>query len=408
MAIVYFDCFAGISGNMLLGALLDAGLPEETLRQELAKLPVEGYDLHINKVVKSGVSAMYVDVHLNHHHDHNHINKEGAEHHHHHHRNLPDILKIIDSSTLDEKVKQDSKRVFIRLAEAEAKVHGTTSDKIHFHEVGAVDAIIDIIGTVFGLSYLGVEQIYASKLRVGTGFIKCSHGLMPIPAPATAELLQGIPYYAGEIAKEMVTPTGAAILSTLGTGFGVMPEGFISQKISYGAGTWDTDIPNVLRMHLGEIPVNRQTNDDLILIETNIDDTNPQVYGYVMDKLFSVGALDVWLTNIIMKKGRPAVKLSVLTERQYQDEIAAVLFNETSTIGIRFQPVGRVTADRQFVTVTSEWGDIKVKVSSYKNVVCSTTPEYEDCRQAAVVSGVPLKDIQQSIWSEAQRLYKKL
>jgi len=239
MKTMYLDCFAGISGNMLLGALIHAGVPEELLREQLSTLPIDGYDIKVGKVVKNGIQAVYVDVQMT--------------HEHHHHRHLADIFQIIDHSNLVEKVKQDSKKIFLLLAEAEAKVHGTTVENIHFHEVGAVDAIIDIVGTAFGFYYLGIERIYTSKLQVGMGFVECCHGLMPIPAPATAELLMNIPYYPGEIAKELVTPTGAAIIAALGAGYGAMPEGFISKTISYGAGTWDLVIPNVLRMQIGEM-----------------------------------------------------------------------------------------------------------------------------------------------------------
>jgi uncharacterized protein (TIGR00299 family) protein len=239
MKAMYLDCFSGISGNMLLGALLHAGVPEELLRQQLSSLPVDGYSITIENVSKNGIQAVYVNVQMT--------------HEHHHHRHLSDIFHIIDNSKLVEKVKNDSKKVFLLLAEAEAKVHGTTVEAIHFHEVGAVDAIIDIVGTVWGLYYLGIEQIHTSKLQVGTGFVQCCHGLMPIPAPATAELLTNIPYYNGDITSELVTPTGAAIIAALGTGYGIMPDGFISKTISYGAGTWDLLIPNVLRMHIGEI-----------------------------------------------------------------------------------------------------------------------------------------------------------
>ena len=247
MQALYLDCFAGISGNMLLGAFLHVGLPEEVLRQNLFYLPVDGYDLIIEKVKKCGISAVYVDVKLT--------------HHHHHHRHLTDIFKIIDNSQLVQKIKDDSKKIFMLLAQAEAKVHGVTIDKIHFHEVGAVDAIIDIVGTAIGLHYLGIEAVYASKLQVGNGFVECCHGLMPVPAPATAELLKKIPYYNGDISKELVTPTGAAVIAALGTSYGTKPEGFVSHAIGYGAGTWDLDIPNVLRMHLGEVVTLAEINE---------------------------------------------------------------------------------------------------------------------------------------------------
>ena len=326
MKILYLDCFSGISGNMLLGAFLDAGLPEEILRQQLALLPIDGYELIVERVVKKGISAQYVTVELT--------------HDHHHHRHLSDIYQIIDDSKLDDKVKEDSKKTFLALAQAEAKVHGTTIEAIHFHEVGAVDAIIDIVGTACGLHYLGIEGIYTSKLQVGSGFIECCHGLMPVPAPATAELLKNIPYYQGTIKKELVTPTGAAIIAALGTAYGDMPEKFISHNLGYGAGTWDLPIPNVLRMHIGEIEL-EATSKETMVVEANIDDSSPQIFPYVMDKLLAMGVFDVWLTPIIMKKNRMATKLSVLLDSQLLPKVIPLLFEETSTIGLRHYVVKR-------------------------------------------------------------------
>ena len=390
MKVMYLDCFAGISGNMLLGALIDAGLPEDVLRQQLSALHLHGYDLIVKEVVKCGIHAVYVDVKLTHGHDH-------------HHRHLVDIIKIIDNSHLDKKVKEESKQIFLLLAQAEAKVHGTTVDAIHFHEVGAVDAIIDIVGTVFGLNYLGIEAIYTSKLHVGSGFVQCAHGLMPIPAPATAELLKSIPYYTGDISKELVTPTGAAVIAALGSEYGVMPEQFISHSISYGAGTWDLDIPNVLRMHVGEMVATNVANETIV-IEANIDDLNPQVYPYVMDKLLGIGVFDVWLTPIIMKKNRSATLLSVLLNSQLLEQVTIILFEETTTIGLRHYVVQRTIASREMLNVTAPWGQASVKVSSYNGKLCSITPEYEDCKRLAMQQDIPLKEVQQTVL-ELARIY---
>lgn len=404
MKAIYLDCFSGISGNMLLGAFVDAGIPKEKLQAELDKLSLDDYHLSIEKVVKTGISATYLDVHLDHHH-HSHDNPEHEHHHHHHgHRHLPDILKIIDNSTLDSEVKETSKKVFLRLAQAEAKVHGTTIDHVHFHEVGAVDTIIDIIGVVWCLHYLDIKAVYTSKLTTGFGFIKCSHGIMPIPAPATAELLNNIPHDQGIIERELVTPTGAAIIAALGAGFGEMPKNFKSEKIAYGAGTWDLEIPNVLRLYIGEISTIEENK--IIIIEANIDDLNPQVYEYTMDKLFDVGALDVWLTPIVMKKSRPATLLSVLLNSRDIDEIARILFTETSTIGIRYQYVERIVAQRDFNTVETPWGEVKIKISKYNNEVCHISPEYDDCRRIAQTNKIPLKEIQQLVLEIANRNIK--
>lgn len=385
MKVIYLDCFAGISGNMLLGALIHAGVPEEVLREQLSTLPIDGYEIKVEKVIKNGIQAVYVDVQIT---------------HDHHHRHLSDIFHIIEHSNLVERVKQDSKKIFLLLAEAEAKVHGTTVEAIHFHEVGAVDAIIDIVGTVFGLHYLGIEQIYTSKLQVGTGFVECCHGLMPIPAPATAELLTNIPYYNGNITSELVTPTGAAIIAALGTSYGAMPENFISKAISYGAGTWNLSIPNVLRMHVGELPQGIIAHETMV-VEANIDDLNPQIYPYVMDKLMEIGALDVSLTPIIMKKNRPAIMISVLINSHLLDQVSTILFAETSTIGLRYYVTERKIAAREMVNVSVPWGQANVKISSYEGKICSITPEYEDCKALAIEYNIPLKKVQQTVLQQA-------
>lgn len=391
MKAIYLDCFAGISGNMMLGALLHAGVPEELLRQQLSTLPIDGYELTVDTVVKNGIQALYVDVKMT--------------HHHHHHRHLADIFHIIEQSNLAEQVKEDSKKIFLLLAKAEAKVHGTTVEEIHFHEVGAVDAIIDIVGAAFGLHYLGIEQIYTSKLQVGTGFVQCCHGLMPIPAPATAELLTTIPYYHGDISSELVTPTGAAIIAALGTSYGTMPENFISNSIHYGAGTWDLAIPNVLRMHVGELF--QENTDNTMVVEANIDDLNPQIFPYVMDKLLAIGALDVSLTPIIMKKNRPGITISVLINSHLLDQVTAILFAETSTIGLRYYATERKIATREVISVTVPWGKANVKISSYNGNVCSITPEYEDCKILATTYDVPLKTVQQTVLEQARLAQQK-
>lgn len=387
MKTIYLDCFAGISGNMLLGALIHAGVPAELLRQQLATLPVDGYQIIIEKVIKNGLQAVYVDVKLT--------------HDHHHHRHLSDIFHIIDHSNLAVKVKEDSKKIFLLLAQAEAKVHGTTVEAIHFHEVGAVDAIVDIVGTVFGLHYLEIESICTSKLQVGTGFVQCCHGLMPIPAPATAELLTNIPYYNGDIPKELVTPTGAAIIAALGTSYGAMPENFISKSISYGAGTWDLSIPNVLRLHIGEMTPSKVENETLV-VEANIDDLNPQIYPYVMDKLLAIGVFDVSLTPIIMKKNRPAIMISIVLSSHLLDQVSTILLSETSTIGLRYYTTQRKIATRESIPVTVPWGEVRVKISSYDGTVCSITPEYEDCKTLAIKYDIPLKNVQQTVLEQAR------
>jgi uncharacterized protein (TIGR00299 family) protein len=378
MKAMFLSGFSGVSGNMFLGALLDAGLPEQALRDMVSALPVSGYQLQFESVVKCGIKATHFDVLLDH-----------AEHHA--HRHLADIVQIIEAAALSDAVKARSIAVFTKLAEAEAKVHGTTVERIHFHEVGAVDAIIDIVGTVFGLEVLGIETVYAGNLRTGRGVIQCAHGAMPIPAPATTELLHGIPYVQGDVEKELLTPTGAALLATLCAGFGDRPAGFITEKTAYGAGGWDLDLPNVLRAEIGFF----QTLEtrELLVLETNIDDCNPQLFDYVMEQIFQAGALDVWLTPVQMKKNRPAVTLSVLAPAALQSAVENILFTETTTIGIRRYAVQRTAAERREETVQTPWGAVRLKISSVNGKVCSVTPEADDCRTIAEANGVPLKEV---------------
>ncbi|MBL7012050.1 MAG: nickel pincer cofactor biosynthesis protein LarC [Kiritimatiellales bacterium] len=398
---LYLSCYSGISGNMFIGALLDAGLSEEALREMVAALPVSGYELQIEKVVKNGIAATHFDVALD--------PSEKQPHRHLHH-----ITEIIEAADLSEPVKARSIAVFTKLAEAEANVHGTTIEKIHFHEVGGVDAIIDIVGTVFGLEQLGIEKLYAGNLRTGFGFVKCAHGQMPVPAPATAELLVGIPYTQGDVEKELLTPTGAALAATLCDGFGDRPAGFITETTAYGAGGWDLDIPNVLRAELGQLVGQASlypeslcsaedtrsrireacpTKKNLLVLETNIDDCSPQVISYAMEKLFKAGALDVWQTPILMKKGRSAIKLSVLCPILLKNELKSIVFTETTAIGIRSFLVDRTALERKIETVQTLWGPVRVKISSMNGGVCTATPEYEDCRELAEKSGAQLKEI---------------
>ena len=378
---LYLSCFSGISGNMFIGALLDAGLPEQALRELVSALPVSGYQLKFETVVKMGIQATHFDVLLDH-------------HEHHAHRHLADIVQIINAADLNERVKSRSIAVFTKLAEAEAKVHGKTVEQIHFHEVGAVDAIIDIVGAVFGLDLLGIETLYAGTLRTGHGFIQCAHGAMPIPAPATAELLAGIPYTHCEIEKELLTPTGAALLATLCDGFGDRPVSFITEKTAYGAGGWDLDIPNVLRAEVGICQAkSTESLPALRILETNIDDCNPQIFDYVMERLFNAGALDVWLTPIQMKKNRPAVLLSALVPAAVQQAAEQIIFTETTTLGIRCHAVERTALDRRETTVETPWGAVRLKTSSLNGTICSATPEADDCRRLALATSIPLKEI---------------
>jgi uncharacterized protein (TIGR00299 family) protein len=378
MTIAYFDCFSGISGDMTLGALVDAGLSIESLRAELEKLNVTGYEITALKVVRSGVSATKVHVRLE-------EKKQPTRH-------LAEIRRVIEESSLSSAVKQKSIKIFEQLAQAEATVHGTTPDRIHFHEVGAVDAIIDIVGSVIGLDKLGIDSIAGSPVNVGSGLIATAHGTLPVPAPATAELLKGIPTYGSSIPFEITTPTGAVILSTLCTTFGPMPKMKVD-RIAYGAGEKDiAGQPNVLRLMIGE-PTTGYDEDTSVVIETNIDDMNPQIYDYLIEKLMQQGAHDVYLAPVIMKKGRPAILVSVLTDAARTEALLDTLFRETSSIGVRIREVGRKKLIREIQEVDTLYGKVRIKLSRRGNEILTATPEYEDCRKIAAEKQVALRTV---------------
>ena len=380
MTLAYFDCFSGISGDMALGALVDAGLPLEDLRAELAKLGLSGYSLGSRKVLRSGLSATKVDVILD-------AKEQPA-------RRLADIRRIIDGSALGPSAKRKSLDIFTRLAMAEAMVHGTTPEEVHFHEVGAVDAIVDIVGAVVGLELLGINEVIASPVNVGSGSVHTAHGRLPVPAPATAELLKGIPLYASSISFELTTPTGAAIISTLASSFGPLPQ-LTVRRTAYGAGGRDLPhTPNVLRLFVGEY-ASPYGEDRAVLIETSIDDLNPQIYGHLIERLLETGALDAYLAPIVMKKGRPGVLLSVLAGKEKADELLDILFRETTTIGVRIQEVGRKKLSRELLDVRTPYGTVRVKVSRRGDEVLTVTPEYEDCKRLAREHRVPIRSVMQ-------------
>lgn len=406
MKSIYLDCASGISGNMFLGACIQLGVPKNFLTKELEKLNLSGeYKLEISDVSKNGIGAAYVDVKLLHDFepekilsDRPNIRRLHRHEHHetHHHRTFSDIKKIIDSSDLNISVKQKALAIFSVIAAAEGKVHGKLPEEVNFHEVGAIDSIVDIVGCAICLDYLEVEKIFVGRINVGSGFVKCAHGLMPVPAPATAELLQGFKTYSFGAEKELTTPTGAAIVKTLSEFSADLPEDFTSEKIGYGAGTLDLKIPNVLRIYFGEF--SGQVTKKLVKLETNIDDMNPQIYGWLYEKLFSAGALDVWTSNIYMKKNRPAQTLSVLVDSEHQADCIKIIFEETTTIGIRIINVdSRVEAVRKMAKVKTTWGEVSCKVSAYDGKIVSITPEYEDCKKLAEKNNVPFK----AVWQEA-------
>lgn len=396
MKAIYLDCFSGISGNMLLGAFLQAGVPAAYLLNELQKLPVaDEFEMKIEEVEKRGIAAVHVDVVLKHDaHDHHEHEHEHEHHHGHHHRSFRDIKKMIESAALSPETKKLSIAVFDVLAEAEGKIHGREKDDVTFHEVGATDSIVDIVGTAAALDYLGIDKVFVSRVNTGSGFVECAHGLMPVPAPATAELLKGVPFYAAHAEKELTTPTGAAVIKTFAVHEENLPADFSVERIAYGAGTRDLAIPNVLRMYVGE--TNGAANEKRCLVETNIDDMNPQIYGYLFERLLAAGALDVWTENIFMKKNRPAQKLTVLLNEADKEKIAEMIFTETTSIGLRVVPVtSRIEAVRHIAKVETKYGEVRCKVSAYKGKIVSISAEYEDCKAAAESESVPLKLVQQ-------------
>jgi len=384
--ICYFDCFSGISGDMILGALVDAGVPLQKLEKELSRLPLKGYRLEARKVKRSGFSATKVDVIIKN------IEQRSQNTDA---RQWEDIEKIIKTSTFSVNIKKEGLSIFKRLFQAEAKVHGGSFQKVHLHEVGAVDCIIDIFGALVGLDILGIKEVYSSPLNVGSGSVKTAHGLLPVPAPATVELLRGTPLYSSGIQHELTTPTGAVIVSTLARGFTPFPDMEVA-AIGIGAGgkNFRTQ-PNVLRLFVGTgiRDAALKSEEGVTVIETNIDDMNPQVYEYVMERLFKSGALDVFLTNIIMKKGRPGVKLTVLSNEDDKDKLAKIILTETTSIGVRFHIAGRQVLEREIKTVKTRFGDIDLKLSSLEGKVLKAIPEYEDCKKIARKYNIPLLDV---------------
>ena len=424
MKIAYFDCFSGISGDMILGALVDAGVDEDVLREELSKLKLREYNLNFTKSTKHGITGTKADVKIlaesaSHHHEHgsDEHNEEHAgdnhnksSHSHSHSRFLSDIFTLVEESSLSQKVKKTAKQIFDRLATAEAKVHNATKETVHLHEVSGVDSIVDIVGAVIGIDLLGIEEVYASPISLGSGFIRCAHGVMPVPVPGSLELLSGALVHQTSIRKELTTPTGAAIITTFAKGFGAMPQMTID-KIGYGAGSRDLEEqPNLLRVIIGEkkkdSPLIKGAGgcydeDKIIVLETNIDDMSSEIYGYLMEKLFPLGALDVFLTPIFMKKNRPATMLKVLVEYQNLKKVIDFIITETTTFGVRFYEVERKKLQREFISVKTEYGDIRVKMGKLGDEVIKAVPEYEDCKKLAEANDVPIRKIYESAVSNS-------
>ena len=387
MKILYFDCFAGISGDMTVGALLDLGVPPDVLREQLAGLSLarSSYSLIIEKTDRKGIRAARFTVHVEEHQP---------------HRHYTDIAGMIEKSSLAERVKEKAQRIFFRLAEAEAKVHGVEIGHVHFHEVGAVDSIVDIVGTAICLDYLDIGEINVSALPLGCGYVETAHGRLPVPAPATAELLRGIPVHGALGEGERVTPTGAAIVAALGDSFGNAPAMTV-QATGYGAGHRDfPDVPNVLRVVMGEKAGICLPGDELNVVETNIDDMNPEILGFLMERLFADGALDVGFSPLQMKKNRPGVKLTFLCPPEKLQSLCRTVLAESTAIGVRYYPVARIKLERSMEERDTSLGKVLVKVIRDGNGTVRVVPEFEECRRVALEKGIPLQEVYKIIERE--------
>ncbi|MGO5065707.1 nickel pincer cofactor biosynthesis protein LarC [Clostridium sporogenes] len=423
--ILYYDCFSGISGDMNLGALIDLGVDKDYLLKELAKLNInDEFEIKINKDSRKGISGTKVDVILKnlceheHNHDHTHNQEHSHEHqcehnheyshehvhnhdHHHHHRNVMNINEIIDNSGLNNDVKKVSKEIFLEVAKAEGKVHNKSLEEVHFHEVGATDSIVDIVGAAICLDYLKVDEVLCSKVQVGSGFVKCAHGTMPVPAPATAEILKDIPMVSSEeIPFEATTPTGAAIVASTVCNF-TQNKNFDIKKVGYGIGGKDlSDIPNVLRVFIAEYKDQEEKDiekEEAIILECNIDDMNSEIYEYVINKLLYEGASDAYITPIIMKKTRPAVKLTVLCKNKLENVMKEIMFKETTTLGIRKYYVEKSMLKRKIEKVKTIYGEVSIKKSYLKGNILNSKPEYEDCKKIALENHISIKDVYEEV-----------
>ena len=392
MKTLYFDCSSGISGNMTLGALLEIIGDENYLLEELKKLNVDGYKIEISKQVKNGITGTYVDVILDeeHTHEHEHEHHHDHEHHHHEHRNLNDVYSVIDNSSLDEKTKDLAKRIFLRVAKAESKVHNKPLEEVHFHEVGAIDSIIDIVGTAILINKINPDRIISSVVNDGYGFIECAHGTMAVPVPATSEIFaaSNVKFRQIDIDTELVTPTGAAIIAELAEEFTTLPA-MVTEKIGWGTGTKNLKIPNVLKVYYGEI---QEQNENFVVMETNVDDCSGEVLGYTSEKLFENGALDVFFTPIFMKKNRPAYRLTVACKKEDMFKLQNIIFKETTTIGIRYRFEARTELGREFVEVDTKYGKIKAKKVTNDGETY-VYPEYESMKKVAKENNIPLKEL---------------
>jgi len=385
MKILYFDCFSGVSGNMILGAMVDAGIDIKALKKELKKLDLHGYSLKVSKVKRKGIKGTKVDVI---------VDKKK----HLHHTHYKDIKRLIERSKLPEKIKEDSLSIFKNIAEAEAKIHRTSVDNVHFHEVGAVDSIVDVVGTSICISLLNPDTILSSPINTGKGMVKTEHGLLPVPAPATTEMLKGFPSYSSDIEFELATPTGVGIITAMAKASNTIPV-MKTNVIGYGAGSKDfSDSPNLLRIMIGE-GYSPSEQDSITVIESNIDDMNPQFYDHIMNRIFDAGALDVFLTPIIMKKNRPAVKITLLSDNDNVNKLADILLKETTSFGLRMYKTERIKLEKEIKTVKTEYGSTKVKIGKKNGKIINIAPEYEDCKRIANERGISIREVYEKVKS---------
>ncbi len=386
--LLYLDCFSGIAGDMVLGAMLDAGLPLAELKGALGSLAMSGYDVTAERVLRAGVSATKFRVI-----EHSAPSTQHPAPAHHPHRHLKSIYELIDRSALSPAGRTRAKELFQRLGEAEAAIHQTSLEKVHLHEVGALDSIIDIVGAVFALEWVGADRIVCSPLNVGGGTVQSAHGLFPVPAPATLKLLGDAPVYSGTIQKELVTPTGALIATSYAASFGPIPE-MVLEKVGYGAGDRDNPgTPNVLRVLIGRA-ADRPRGDRVVVIECEIDDMNPQIFGVAMDSLYAAGALEVFYVPVQMKKNRPGTLLTVVAPPELRPALSDVIFKETTTIGLRYYEVDRECLEREIVTVDTPVGAVRFKVARRDGRVVNAVPEFDDCARIAASSNLSVKEVQ--------------
>jgi uncharacterized protein (TIGR00299 family) protein len=398
--ILYFDCFSGASGDMVLGALVDAGLPFEELRAALGSLAMDGATVSARKVLRAGLSATKFSVHDHPHHDHpRHDHSHGHEHataeavHAHGHRSLAEINNLIERSALSASAKIRARELFQRLGEVEAAIHQVPVNEIHLHEVGALDSIIDIVGSVFALEWFKADRIVSSPLNVGGGMVNSAHGVFPVPAPATLKLLEGVPVYSSGVQRELVTPTGALLISSYASAFGPTPAMAVD-RTGYGAGDRDpSDTPNVLRVMVGESDA-RATTEHIVVLECEIDDMNPQIFGPVMDRLYAAGALEVYFAAVQMKKNRPGTLLTILSRPDQRQALVAIVFRETTTIGVRYHDVTRERLEREIISIQTPVGAIRFKVARLGGQVVNAAPEFDDCLRIATERGLPVKEVQ--------------